>query len=93
MRFDEIQLGHTYAGKGSDLDKTRRVTALDAETQHVVTQVYRADGKDLGESTLMIRTLAQWAGSDVTGTQTPAPIPVTKGKPAQMRMEGMNYGG
>lgn len=71
MRPDEIHVGHTYQGKASDSDKRRLVKSMGPAT--AVTQVFNLQGKDLGESILSVRTLALWAGSDVTAEMKEAP--------------------
>ena len=65
----DIHVGQVLAGKGSDADKTRTVLSIDDRRRQAVTRVHRK-GKDLGESTLFLRTLAQWADRDITPKET-----------------------
>ena len=71
----DILPGHTYAGKGADAHRLRRVESI--EGGHAVTRVYSAVGADLGESVLYLSVLAQWADRDVT----------PEGEPVQTRTE------
>lgn len=64
MHVDDIQVGQTLQGKGADCDKTRLVKSINATKKTAVTQVYR-NGEDLGESTIDLRLLAQWAAGIV----------------------------
>lgn len=66
MQIDEIHVGQTLQGKGGDSDKTRKVKAINATKKTALTQVYR-NGEDLGESTIDLRLLAQWAEGVVEG--------------------------